>query len=115
MAETPVRNGVKPPEAALTPARDLSPPGATAKVTLLGGDDVKAERFYLLDADPAAKTFDELTTALRTKKDTLAGKRLAVEIRFTESNVLPREHPAVYRLSRWATDNGVTVTFPAER
>jgi hypothetical protein len=97
------------------PAKDLPPPGATAKVTLLGGDDVKGERFYLLDSDPAAKTFDEVTTALRAKKDTLAGKGLAVEIRFSESNTLSREHPAVYRLARWAAEHGVTVTFPAER
>jgi hypothetical protein len=108
-AEIP--KSVTPP----VPAKDLPPPGATVKVTLLGGDDVKGEKFYLLDADPAAKTFDELTFALRAKKDTLAGKGLAVEIRFTEANVLPREHPAVVRLGRWAAEHGVTVTFPAER
>src|SRR5262245_42742669 len=114
-ATQPTSTEVKPPETAPAPAKDLPPPGATAKVTLLGGDDVKDERFYLLDADPAAKTFDQVTADLRAKKDTLAGKRLAVEIRFTDMNVLPREHPAVVRLARWAAEHGVTVTFPAER
>jgi hypothetical protein len=102
-------------EAPPPPAKDLPPPAATAKVTLLGGDDVKGERFYLLDADPVAKTLDEITTALRAKKNTLAGKGLAVEIRFSESNTLSRTHPAVLLLADWATKHGVSVTFPAER
>ena len=114
-ATPPTSAEVPKSDAPPAPAKDLPPPGATAKVTLLGGDDVKGERFYLFDADPVAKTFDEITTALRAKKDTLAGKGLAVEIRFSESNTLSREHPAVYRLARWAAEHGVTVTFPAER
>lgn len=114
-ATQPTSTEQKKDEAPPTPAKNLPPADATAKVTMLGGDDVKAEKFYLLDDNPAALTYDQATTALRTKKDGLAGKRLAVEIRFTESNALPREHPAVVRLARWAADNGITVTFPAER
>ncbi|HEY2786188.1 MAG TPA: hypothetical protein VGJ05_14570 [Fimbriiglobus sp.] len=105
----------KKPESSPTPAKNLPPAEATEKVTMLGGDDVKNEKFYLLDGDPAAKTFAQVTASLRAKKDGLAGKRLAVEIRFPEANVLPRDHPAVIRLARWANEAGITVTFPADR
>jgi hypothetical protein len=82
------------------------------RVTLLGGDDVKNERFYLIDTDPAAKTFPEATAALLARKAATPGA-LAVEVRLAESNPLPGNHPAVLRLTSWATAHGLAVTLPA--
>ena len=42
--------------------------GPTVRITILGGTDVKDERFYRLDADPA-RTFTELTTALDGRRE----------------------------------------------
>jgi hypothetical protein len=95
-----------------TPATAPEPAtGPKVRVTVLGGADVKDERFYQLDADPAAKTFAELTAALAAKK--AAGHTVRAEVVFSAANTLPRDHPAVTRLTAWALANGVTVTFPA--
>ena len=98
-----------------TPPAPAPPPkpadGPVVRVTVLGGSDVRDERFYQLDADPAARTFAELTAALDGKK--AGGKAPQVEVVFPASNTLPRDHPAVTRLSGWAASHGVAVTFPA--
>jgi hypothetical protein len=92
-------------------------------VRILGGQEVQADRFYLLDDDTKAKTFDEIKTAIVAKRDQLTtgqdaksnGKRVGVEIRFSVLNALPQEHPAVTRLARWVrSDAGLSVTFPVE-
>lgn len=96
------------------PAKPLPPAGERVRVTLLGGPDVKDQRFYLVDDDPAPRTLDEVRTAALRRKEEAGAKGLAVEVRFAATNTLPREHPAVTRLERWAAEAGLTVTFPAE-
>lgn len=98
-----------------TPATPATPPTARAdgeavRVTVLGGTDVQGERFYKLDADPP-RTFAELTAVLDGRRQ--IGKKFHVELLFTTSNTLPRDHPAVTRLAGWAQANGLTVSFPA--
>ena len=101
------------PKPITPPATRPSVPVADrVRITLLGGDDVKNERFYLFDADPAAKTFDEVKAALAAKKEATAGA-LGVEVRLAEANPLPANHPAVLRLTGWATAHGLAVTLPA--
>lgn len=93
--------------------QDGPPPGDRVRVTLLGGADVRERKFYLLGDDPTPRGLDEVKTAVKQKAgEAKAG--LAVEIRFAARNTLPREHPAVTLLERWAKENGLTVTFPAE-
>jgi hypothetical protein len=92
--------------------RPAVPVADRVRVTLLGGDDVRDERFYLLDADPAAKTFAEATAALSAKKAATVGP-LGVEVRLAAANPLPANHPAVLRLTGWATAHGLPVTLPA--
>jgi len=100
-----------PPPAA--PAKDVPPPEARVRVTVLGGPDVKDQRFYLVGDDPTPRTLAEAKAAIQAKKDS-APEKLGVEIRFTARNTLPRDHPAVTLLADWARDAGLAVVFPAE-
>ena len=104
-ATTPVTAAVP------TPATAADAAGPKVRVTVLGGSDVKDERFYRADADAAVQTFAELTAALDARRG--IGKKFHVELLFTTANTLPRDHPAVTRLTTWATAHGVTVSFPA--
>jgi hypothetical protein len=106
----PISTDVKPAE----PSKgEAVPPEQRVRVTMLGGEDVKDERFYLLDDDRTAHTFTEVTAAVSAKKSASA-KPVGVEVRFTATNTLPRTHPAVLRLTNWAQANGVSVSFPAQ-
>jgi hypothetical protein len=84
-------------------------------VTVLGGDDVKDEKFYLLGDETTPRTFAEFVVAARGRKDTAPDRMLNVEIHFAKRNTLPADHPAVVRLVRWARDAGVDVGFPAAK
>lgn len=104
--------------AAVTPVTATVPTPATTadagervRVTVLGGTDVRDERFYRTDEDPAARTFAELTAALEARR--AVGKKFHIELLFTSTNTLPRDHPAVTRLTAWAQAHKVTVSFPA--
>lgn len=84
------------------------------RITLLGGTDVKDQRFYLIDDDAAPKSLAEAKAAIQKAKDATS-KTLGLEIRFASQNALPQDHPAVTQLARWAREvAGLTVTFPAE-
>lgn len=100
----------KPP----TAPPDTTPARERVRVTMLGGRDVKDQKFYLIDDDPTPRTLAEVKEAVLKKKETTPEK-LAVEIRFAAQNTLPQDHPAVQMLARWARETaGLTVTFPAE-
>lgn len=88
-------------------------PRERVRVTVLGGEAVKNERFYLLDDDATPRTIAEARATLAGKKESAKGS-LGVEIRFTADNAIPPNHPAVLQLTNWARDNAVTVSFPAE-
>jgi hypothetical protein len=95
--------------------KDVPPVDERIRVVILGGDDVKAERFYVVDDALGPKTFAEATVAILARRSAAAGKRVGVEIRFPQANALPQDHPAVTRLARWVrTDAGLTVSFPAD-
>jgi hypothetical protein len=106
----PISADVKPTD---QPKSDAVPPEQRVRVTMLGGEDVKDERFYLLDDDRTPHTFAEVTAAVSAKKSASA-KPIGVEVRFNTTNTLPRTHPAVLRVTNWAQANGVTVSFPAQ-
>jgi hypothetical protein len=96
------------------PAADAAPAGERIRVTMLGGADVKDQRFYLVEDDPTPRTLAEVKAAVLRKKESTP-KKLAVEIRFAAQNTLPQTHPAVLQLANWAGQTaGLTVTFPAD-
>lgn len=85
------------------------------RITMLGGDDVREGRFYLVNDETRAKTLDETKAAITAIRDAQPGRRVGVEVRFPASNALSQDHPAVTRLARWArTEAGLTVSFPAD-
>jgi|GEM_PF-1738285 hypothetical protein len=86
------------------------------QITMLGGEDVKNQRFYLVDSDPVAKSLAEVQAIILARKaESPPNVGLGLLIRFSAANVLPRTHPAVVILSQWAQDHGVAVTFPADK
>jgi hypothetical protein len=107
--DTTPKPGPTPPVA----AKDAPPPGDRVRVTILGGPDVKEQRFYLVGDDPTPRTLAEAKAAIQAKKDT-ATRPVAVEVRFTARNTLARDHPAVTLLTNWARDAGIAVVLPAE-
>jgi hypothetical protein len=96
-------------------AAKVAPPvEVRVRVLVLGGTDVKDQKFYVVDDDPAPLAFADAKAAIQKKKDATA-KSVGLEIRFPVQNALPRDHPAVAQLARWAGEvAGLTVTFPAE-
>ncbi len=96
-------------------AAKVAPPvEVRVRVLVLGGTDVKDQKFYVVDDDPAPLAFADAKTAIQKKKDATA-KSVGLEIRFPVQNALPRDHPAVAQLARWAGEvAGLAVAFPAE-
>lgn len=101
-----------------TPPTPIDPtPPATrerVRVTLLGGEAVKNERFYLIDDDATPRTLAETRAALAGRKEA-AKLPLGIDLRFAADNALPPTHPAVTLLANWAQQNGVAVTYPAQK
>jgi hypothetical protein len=99
----------------VVPKVDLKPADVTLRVTVLGGDDVKNERFYLLEDDRNPLTFPELKAAVEARRAREKGK-VSLAILFPAKNALSRDHPAVTQLAKWAAEvAGLDVVFPAAR
>jgi hypothetical protein len=94
------------------PQKDSTPPEQRIRVTLLGGSDVKNEKFYLIDDDRTPRAFADVAAAVNAKKAETK-KPVGVELRFTADNTLAENHPAVLRVINWARSNDVAVTLPA--
>jgi hypothetical protein len=88
------------------PAGDKDKGGAgrttSVQVTMLGGERVREDRFYLLDGEQAPRTLGELKDALqqRRQKDPDL-KELVIVV---EEASVARNHPAVLDLQRWARE-----------
>jgi hypothetical protein len=94
---------------------DLKPADVTIRVTVLGGEDVQGDKFYLIDDDRVPKTFEDLKTAIAARKAKETG-RVAVAILSPPRNALPRDHAAVVRVVKWVNEEaGLDVTFPASK
>lgn len=83
------------------------------QVLMLGGEDVRHQRFYLVGTETTPKNLAEVQSFLLQRKSA-SKSDLGLLIRFPATNILPRTHPAVVLLSQWAQDHGIAVTFPAE-
>ncbi len=90
------------------------PAGLHVRITILGGNEVKDERFYQVDDDPTPHALPDIKSRILAKKEVSSGA-LILEVLFSRQFTLPQDHPAVTQLTSWARDRaGVTVTFPAE-
>ena len=116
--------GKASPSSASSNSESADPKAATAvvlppvevriRVLVLGGTDVKDQKFYVVDDDATPLALADAKAAILKKKDATA-KSIGLEIRFPVQNALPRDHPAVSQFVRWAGETaGLTVTFPAE-
>lgn len=87
---------------------------AKIRITILGGSDVKAQRFYLIDEDSTPRTLSEVKViVLKHKKPDVTPP--VVELQFSKQNVLPEDHPAVILLVRWLRgEANLRVVLPAE-
>ncbi len=93
----------------------ITPGDVTIRVTILGGEDVLQDRYYLLDDDRSPKTFAELKTAIVERKGKEKGK-VMVAILFPAKNALPHESPAVTQVSKWVNEVAeLDVIFPKTR
>ncbi len=89
-------------------APEPAPParGEALQVELLGGDDVKEQRFYRIEGESQALTFADLTRAIaerRAKQPSLAVLRIVLRENSVDSN-----NPAVTQLKKWARESGLT-------
>jgi len=81
------------------------PEPETLKVTMLGGDLVKDQRFYVIGHE-SPRTWDELMAAISKRRKDPGLK--AVEIVIFDNSVA-RDSPAVRDLEDWATAQNLTV------
>jgi hypothetical protein len=86
--------------------------GEQIHITILGGTDVKNEKFYLIDTDTTPRTFAEAKEMLLKRKTDMA-KPLMLIIELSKRNELPSDHPAVKILEYWAQkEAGFGVSHP---
>jgi amino acid transporter len=99
----------------ITPPPKITPGDVTIRVTVLGGEDVLNDRYYLIDDDHSPKTFAELKAAVLDRKSKEPGK-VMVAILFPARNALPRESLAVTQVSKWVNEEAkLDVIFPSNR
>jgi len=84
------------PSSATAPLKAVEPTGERIRVTILGGSDVKTERFYVIGEDPP-RSLVEAKDVLRRRTDE-APMPPSIELHFNERYRLPPDHPAVLRL-----------------
>lgn len=115
LAPQPPPEKDQPPVTPVTP-KDTRPAEAVIRITILGGNDVSQERFYLIDDDRTPRTFAEVRATVSGRKAKDARKTVLAIYFPPPPNRLPLEHPAVTQLVTWARDEaGLDVTFPAGR
>lgn len=103
------------PKITLPKPPDSKPADAVLTVVILGGDDVRDGRFYLVGDDRTPKTFEEFKEAVLARKAKEPGK-LELLIGFPAKNVLPLDHVAVTRVIKWAKEDArVKVGFAEDR
>lgn len=87
---------------------------AQIRITILGGSDVKAQRFYLIGEDTTPRTLSEVKAIVLKHKKPDATPPI-VELQFSKQNILPEDHPAVILLVRWLRgEANLQVVLPAD-
>jgi hypothetical protein len=107
--------GKENPPAAMAKGTETASPAVdsvqrrTLRVTILGGQRVVDERFYLVEGDKEPQTLAQLKTIIRERQQ--ASGLEAVELLIYENSVA-RNHPAVRDLEQWAKQQNLTVSLP---
>jgi hypothetical protein len=83
-------------------------PRERSRVTILGGEDVKDDRYYLLDNDPMPHTLAEIKSLLYER----IGKGLGGVAIYVYSNSADRRTLVVTDLEDWAREQKLELTFP---
>lgn len=86
----------------------------TLRVTMLGGGQVRDQRFYQLEEEATPLTLAGLRdTLLERRRQKQRGILKGLEIVITPESVA-KDHPAVRELEKWARENDlrVTMSFP---
>lgn len=78
------------------------PTPGDVRVAILSGDDVRDGRFYVIDDDSAAKTFEEFKQAITDKRNATKTE-LTIVFRF-KKEPLSDNHPAVRRVVGWVNE-----------
>jgi hypothetical protein len=91
------------------PKTPVTPMAGDVHVAILGGDEVRDGRFYLIDDDPAPKTFDEFKDVINARRKTAKGD-LRILFRF-KKEPLSDNHPAVRRVVDWVNQEKLTNRF----
>ncbi len=81
---------------------DPKPTPGDVRVAILSGSDVRDGKFYVLDNETTAKTFNELKKAI-TDRRTSTKTELTLVFRFAK-DPLSDSHPEMKRLSAWVKE-----------
>jgi hypothetical protein len=83
------------------------------RVDMLGGSQVQAHRFYLLEGETQPNTLAELGARILEQRSQAPLQGIEIVIR---PSSVAQEHPAVHELEKWARQHELTVnlSFPLE-
>ncbi len=85
-----------------TPKPPPKPTPGDVRVTILAGDDVKDGKFYVIDDEPAPRTFEEFKLAITAKRNATKNE-MTIIFRF-KNEPLSDNHPAVRRVVDWVNE-----------
>ncbi len=106
-AETPKEDLPKPP----TKKDQPKPPTlGDVHVTILGGSEVQAGRFYQIDDDPTPKTFEGVQEDVIDAKRKASKTELTIIFRF-KKDALSDTHPAVQQAVKWVNEEKLLNRF----
>lgn len=94
---------------------EVKPTDVIIRVTFLGGPDVVGDRFYLLDDEPTAKTFDELKAAIQKKKEGET-RKVYLAVQFPAKNRIAEDSINVTQVTDWVRNVvGIEVLWPGKK
>ncbi|HUR55141.1 MAG TPA: hypothetical protein VMZ71_13490 [Gemmataceae bacterium] len=95
---------------------DSRPTEVTIRVTVLGGTDVRDEKFYLLDDDRSPKSLREVKDAVLARKAKETRKTVVAVLRSPPPNRVPLDHGSVTQLVTLVQNEAkLDITFPVEK
>jgi hypothetical protein len=98
------------------PTQPIKPDSSPVlRIRMLGGNDVKGDRFYQIVGDATARTLDELKPIVRERMQPPGGQPgiRTVEI-IIDPDSVARNHPAVKQLENFARGEDLTVNISVQ-
>ena len=105
---TPKEDVKVPPKVEPKPPEPKPAPG-DVRIAILSGADVRDGKFYVIDPDPAPKTFEELKTVIDARRAS-AKNEPALVLRYAKEP-LSDSHPEMKRLSAWVKESKLSSRF----